>query len=68
MLCTQVTQISHSTVGSSFSVSFSASPNELDMLYAMRDFFKKWNMSGISFKVAEQTEPTTEDCSDVGKE
>lgn len=49
MICTQVTQISHSTVGSSFSVSFSADTSELDLLNMMHEWFRKWNMSGIGF-------------------
>lgn len=52
MICTQVTQISHSTVGSSFSVSFSAdpTPNDLEVLRMMREYFMRWNNSGVSFK------------------
>ena len=49
MICTQVTQISHSTVGSSFSVSFSADTSELDLLNMMHKWFREWNMSGIGF-------------------
>ena len=58
MICTMVTQISHSTVGSSFSVSFSASPDELDLLIKMHQFYRDWNMSGIKpqLEQAEQTE------------
>lgn len=55
MICTQVTQISHSTVGSSFSVSFSANsnPSDLEMLRMMRDWFMRWNNSGVSFTKAD---------------
>lgn len=55
MICTQVTQISHSTVGSSFSVSFSAdsTPNDLEMLRMMREWFMRWNNSGVSFTRAD---------------
>lgn len=60
MICTQVTQISHSTVGSSFSVSFSAdsTPNDLEMLRMMREWFMRWNNSGVSFTKADT--PQTE--------
>ena len=57
MICSMVTQISHSTVGSSFSVSFSASRDELDELIKWHKFFREWNFSGYMPKVAEQTEP-----------
>lgn len=65
MICTQVTQISHSTVGSSFSVSFSAksTPNDLEMLRMMREWFMRWNNSGVSFTKVDtpQTERMTEE-------
>ena len=64
MICTQVTQISHSTVGSSFSVSFHAdsTPNDLEMLRMMREWFMRWNNSGVSFTKADtpQTERSSE--------
>ena len=60
MIYTQVTRIRHSTVGSSFSVSFSAdpTPNDLEVLRAMRDGFMRWNNSGVSFTKADT--PQTE--------
>ena len=62
MSSTQVTQISHSTVGSSFSVSFSANsnPSDLEMLRMMRDWFIRWNNSGVSFTKADT--PQTKSC------
>lgn len=73
MICTQVTQISHSTVGSSFSVSFSAdsTPNDLEMLRMMREWFMRWNNSGVSFTRADtpQTEQMkTADYCDICKQ
>ena len=61
MIYTQVTQIRHSTVGSSFRVSFSAdpTPNDLEVLRAMRDGFMRWNNSGVSFTTADT--PQTDD-------
>lgn len=64
MICTQVTQISHSTVGSSFSVSFSAdsTPNDLEMLRMMREWFVRWNNSGVSFTKADTPQTDCDTC------
>ena len=64
MICTQVTQISHSTVGSSFSVSFSAksTPNDLEMLRMMREWFMRWNNSGVSFTKADTPQTDCDKC------
>lgn len=64
MICTQVTQISHSTVGSSFSVSFSANstPSDLEMLRMMREWFMRWNNSGVSFTKADTPQTDCDTC------
>lgn len=69
MICTQVTQISHSTVGSSFSVSFSANstPSDLEMLRMMREWFMRWNNSGVSFTKADTPQTDCEACELDGK-
>ena len=69
MICTQVTQISHSTVGSSFSVSFHAdsTPNDLEMLRMMREWFMRWNNSGVSFTKADTPQTDKVICPNCGR-
>lgn len=63
MLYIWTDKIKYSTVGASFSVTFSVAPDEVSYLQKIHDTFKAMNMSGISLTVhrAEQTEPQT-DC------
>lgn len=74
MLYITTETIKYSTVGASFTVSFSVAPDEIYALMRLHDKFTKYNGKAfpLTANIAEQTEPnlseiltTTEDCSMV---
>ena len=60
MLTIWTNKIKHSTVGSSFSVTFSVAPNELEYLNKLYDCFSSINWSSFPITTDRKTEPQTE--------
>ena len=57
MLTIWTNKIKHSTVGSSFSVTFSVAPNELEYLNKLYDCFSSMNWSSFPITADRKTEP-----------
>ena len=60
MLTVWTYKIKHSTLGSSFSVTFSVPPTELEYLNKLYDYFNAMNMSSFPITADRKTEPQTE--------
>lgn len=63
MLFITTGKIKYSTVGASFTVTFSVAPDEIGYLQMLNSEYKKMNCYGFRLptEIAEQTEPST-DC------
>ena len=57
MLTIWTDKISHSTVGSSFSVTFSVAPNELEYLIKLYETFNSMNMKSFPITADSKTDP-----------
>ena len=57
MLTIWTGKIKHSTVGSSFSVTFTVTPNELEYLNKLYDYFNLMNMTSFYITADRKTEP-----------
>ena len=60
MLAIWTNKIKHSTVGSSFSVTFSVAPNELEYLDKLYDCFSSMNWSSFPITADRKTENSSE--------
>ena len=58
MLTIWTDKIKHSTVGSSFRVTFSVAPNELEYLNKLYDCFNPMKMSSFPITANRKTEPS----------
>ena len=68
MLTIWTNKIKHSTVGSSFSVTFSVAPNELEYLNKLYDCFNSMNWSSFPITADRKTEPTISKMEQVDKD
>ena len=57
MLTIWTDKISHSTVGSSFRVTFVVTPNELEYLNKLYDYFNSMNMTSFYIAADRKTDP-----------
>lgn len=60
MLTIWTDKISHSTVGSSFRVTFVVTPNELEYLNKLYDYFNSMNMTSFYIAADRKDEPQTD--------
>ena len=65
MLTIWTNKIKHSTVGSSFSVTFSVAPNELEYLDKLYDCFSSMNWSSFPITADRKTEPQRNMAEDI---
>ena len=68
MLTIWTDKIKHSTVGSSFRVTFSVAPNELEYLNKLYDCFKSMNWSSFPITADRKDEPTISKMEQVDKD